>query len=603
MSYYVVFLYLPLKPRLSMSKKKQRAAKKTTKSNRQKRAEAAAVSKEPSWLLLVGGILLLTFIAFLPSLSNDFINWDDGVYILSNETTQWKSDAPLKEMFTEPIVAGDNYLPLTWLSFGIDYLMGGLDAAPYHRMNLLLHLLNTFLVFLFCYRLTAKNWLIAAVTSLLFGVHPMHVESVAWIAERKDVLYTFFFMGGMLTYLRYRANQQMMWLVATFVLGLASLLSKPAAVVFPIALWLVDLYQGRKWDARMFVEKIPFLALSVVIGIVTIKIQSQSAISQPDAYSMVQRISFAGYGFMMYIAKLFVPINLSALYPYPVKTSADTLPLIFKVAPLLALVITGAFAWWMRTSKAVLFGFLFFVLNLLLVLQLLPVGNAVMADRYSYLAYVGLCFALASGIAGLYKQRPQWRMLLLGLVAVGGLVLTGMTYQRCGVWKNSGTLWSDVLSKYPDNSIAHFKRGEYNSEQKRGAEAMKDYSNAIKHNPSDAKALTNRGLIYFNQKKYQEALADFNQAIKANPQLFNAWLNRGRLYYQQKEYDKALVDYNKALEFNAQSHIAYNNRAIIYHETGDLENALKDYDKALALSPNYASAKKNRAILMKQMGQ
>ncbi len=586
-----------------MSKKKQRAEKASNRSTRRKEANSNKVEQGPSSWLLVGGILLLTFIAFLPSLSNDFINWDDGVYILSNETTQWKSETPLKEMFTQPIVEGDNYLPLTWLSFGIDYMIGGLKAAPYHRTNLLLHLLNTFLVFLFCYRLTAKNWIIAGITSLLFGIHPMHVESVAWIAERKDVLYTFFFMGGMLTYLRYRATEQATWLVATFVLGLASLLSKPAAVVFPIALWLIDLYQGRKWEARMFVEKIPFLVLSVVIGITTIKIQSASAISTPDAYSLGQRISFAGYGFMMYLAKLFVPINLSALYPYPVKNSTEALPLIFKVAPLLALIISGAFAWWMRTSKAILFGFLFFVLNLVLVLQLLPVGNAVMADRYAYLAYVGICFALASVLAKLYEERPSLRLILLAGVGAFCLLMTGMTYQRCGVWKNSGTLWSDVIEKYPESSIAYFKRGEYHSEKNKPQQAFKDYSSSIKYNPNDAKALTNRGILYFGQQKYEDALKDYDRAVAADPSLFNAWLNRGRLYYQQRDFDNALTDYNKAIELNNESHIAYNNRAIIYHEKGELEKAKENYDKALALSPNYESAKKNRAILMKQMGQ
>ena len=244
---------------------KPRSRKPDPKAPRPARAPTPA---RKNWLLWLGAILLLTYFIYQPSLDNGFTNWDDDYYVTQNALV---AHPTLKALVTEP--AGGNYHPLTMASLALNYAISGAHAASYHWLNLFLHLANTALVFLFVRKLTGGRLWTTVVTALFFGIHPMHVESVAWIAERKDVLYALFYLLGLIAYLRYLDGRRWPWLIPTWVAFVLSVASKPAAVVFPITLLAIDYFKRRPYLHRLVLEKIPFLLVSIAGGLLTLYAQ------------------------------------------------------------------------------------------------------------------------------------------------------------------------------------------------------------------------------------------------------------------------------------------------------------------------------------------
>src|SRR2546426_1352573 len=280
-------------------------------SQRNQRVERG--SRRGTWLLWLGAVVFVTFAVYVPSLDNDFTNWDDTQYVLDNHLLAHPS---FKAVLTTPV--GGNYHPLTIWSLALNYRLSGLNPASYHWLSLLLHLANTALVFLFIRRLSGGRLWTSVATSLFFGIHPMHVESVAWIAERKDVLYAFFYLVSLIAYLRYLDARKWGWLMASLLALILSAASKPAAVVLPLTLLAIDYYRGRALTLRVVLEKVPFFAVSLVGGLLTLQAQhTVGAMAYAHVWNPFQKLLFASYGTVMYIVKLFVPVSLSAIYPYP----------------------------------------------------------------------------------------------------------------------------------------------------------------------------------------------------------------------------------------------------------------------------------------------
>ncbi len=263
-------------------------------------------------LWLLGFVTIFaTLIVYFPSINNDFTNWDDPTYVTENSMIRDLKTDNLKAIFTKPVSL--NYHPLTMLTLALDTkratkrkinqqtLLSELDAKPYHITNLLLHLLNTLLVFIFIYLLFKKKVIPAFIVALFFGIHPMHVESVAWIAERKDVLYSLFFLAGLIVYLKYLEKLHLKYLIFAFILFLFSSLSKAVAVILPILFYAIDYYTGRKVNKRAIFEKIPFLIVSIIVGVAAIKIQSGGALAKEGVVTFFQTFVFASYGFVTYI--------------------------------------------------------------------------------------------------------------------------------------------------------------------------------------------------------------------------------------------------------------------------------------------------------------
>jgi tetratricopeptide (TPR) repeat protein len=516
----------------------------------------------------LGAVLFVTYLVYMPSLNNDFTNWDDNYYVTENAVV---AHPTLQTLVTTPL--GGNYHPLTMASLALNYALSGPKPFSYHWLNLLLHVANTALVFLFVRKLSGGRLWTSVVTALFFGIHPMHVESVAWISERKDVLYALFYLAALLLYLRYLGRKRPAWLAATWIAFVLSAASKPAAVVLPLTLLAIDYFNRRPFGPRVWLEKIPFFVVSAAVGALTVVAQKAAgAVAAPHQWTLIQKVLFAAYGTAMYVVKLFLPFGLSAIYPYPTAEGAP-LGAQYYVAFAAVAILLPTLVFLFRRNRVVMFGLAFFFINIVLVLQFFSVGQAVMADRYTYLPYIGLFFALAwwmderpgPSFAGM-PVRPALAAVFLAL-AVVSLV---QTWRRCDVWQNSGTLWNDAIAKYPGQVVD---------------------------------AYNNRGYYYIAQSRYPEALADFNEAIALNPRVARVWVNKGTVFAEQNQNDSAAVCFARAIELKPDYPEALSNRGGIRSRLGDLAGAVDDFTRAIALQPTFRDPYNNRALVYFKMGE
>ena len=556
--------------------------------------------KSKTLLLCIGGILALTFGIYFRALSNEFINWDDPHYVYENSMVWGFSAENLKRMWSEFVVA--NYHPLSVMSLALNYTMGALNPFHYHLTNIVLHLVNSLLVFVFVYRLTERKADIALLSSLLFAIHPLHVESVAWVSERKDVLYTVFFLPALILYLKYKEAPSVTRYAFIFIAYLLSLLSKPAAVIFPLVLLCIDYFQGRKIEAQLIIEKIPFFALSLLFGIITIIAQKDSAIGEFEQYPFYWRIMFPTYGFVMYIIKLFFPVNQSLLYPYPQVTTG--LPAMYPISVLLTAGIVALAVWSLKYTRIVAFGLLFYFFNLVLVLQFLSVGEAIISERYTYMAYVGLFILIGYGYRYLTAHNAALKPLLIGLLGIACLAFSYKSYDRVGQWKNSETIWTDMIKQYPNRSpSAYNNRGHYLRSKNKNQEALADLNIAIQLHPKYHLAYVNRGNTYFSMAKNDDALNDYNKAIELKNDYPEAFGNRGSVYFQKGQYDLAMQDYNKALELKKDYPDAYLNRAVTYSVLQKHDLALNDYNSYIATTTDNPKAYNWRGLSKQNLKQ
>jgi hypothetical protein len=556
------------------------ASKKLPKSKKANSAQHVAkknvkVKKDHSLLPWFFLLAVLTAVCLWPMLNNEFTNWDDEYYVVNNQLLRgpdWKG------IFSKQVLG--NYHPLTILSYAFNYAVSGLDPFSYLLVNYLFHIANTLLVFYFIWKLSGKNKFVAAFVALIFGLHPMHVESVAWVAERKDVLYTFFFLLSLIKYWDHLVTGKRSDFWICFIFFVLSLLSKPAAIVLPLVLLLLDYWKGRPIRFKLVVDKIPFFLLSLLFGIITVSIQTSSAMAGLSIFSITDRLFFACYVLMTYFVRFFVPYPLSAFHPFPITNFAGWpiyLSPIFVVALLVAL-------WFLRKNKIVVFGILFYIINLLLVLQILSIGLTIVSERYTYVPYIGLAFMFAMLVN---QIRPVPKKIAMAIGAVAIIVFGIMTFQRTKVWKNSGTLWTDALKYAPRAPYARTNRANYLSklalrpDQKPFADsiykvAFEDCAIALSVRPNHAPAFEYRGLMYLDRQQFKEALVDANELIRLKPNYRIAYDMRATCYYRLNEPAKALADYEKCIELKPDDHRSFNNKGSI------LMNTYQKYEEALA---------------------
>ncbi len=514
--------------------------------------------------LLLLALIVITAVIYFKSLNNELINtWDDHGYITENpDVRTFHGDSvgyTLKKIFSSPVLG--NYHPLTMLSYCIEYGKYKLNPKPYHVTNLVFHILNALLVFCFIWLLTQQQW-VAFITALLFAIHPMHVESVAWVSERKDVLYTFFSLGALCMYIFYLRKEKWKsrFYALAFFLFILALLSKAMAVTVPLLFFAIDYFLDRKITLKVVLEKVPFLVMSLIFGFIAIGVQkSAKALDGIVNYDFADRILFSCYGLVTYLWKLVVPINLSCFYNYPDK-QGGMYPFAFSIAPFVILLLTFLIYKSMRFGKDVMFGFGFFLITIVLVLQILPVGDAIIADRYTYIPYIGIFFIIARGINNLLETKSEkFRSLKTPAIAVFAaftVVFCYLTIQRCKVWHDSISLWSDAIEK----------------------------------NDKAPKSLNNRGLCYYRTQQYDKALADLNSTIQLSDDYIDAHYNRGVVYYSLKQYDEAMNDYNIAIQQDPKFSKAYNNRGNIYHLLGKYNEAITDYTSAIQFNSKFGKA-------------
>jgi tetratricopeptide (TPR) repeat protein len=552
------------------------------------------------WIWAIAlGILLLTFFVYRHSLKNGFTNWDDPVYVVENQIITSLTSENIKAIFNTPVSL--NYHPLTMLSLAVDYSFSELDPRGYHTTNLIFHLLNTLLVFGFVFLLSNRRWIPAATVSLLFAIHPMHVESVAWISERKDVLHVFFYLISLILYLRYLGSRKWMWLALAFLAFALAVLSKAVAVTLPIVILGIDYWKKREWSWKIILEKIPFFVFSIIMGLVAYNIQSHGAIAKPGVLTLMQRVIFASYGFWMYIYNMVLPLNLATFYPYPsLNEPGGSLPLLFNISPVIALIIIALVAITYRKTRLFVFGFFFYATTVALVLQFISVGNAVMADRYSYLPYLGLFFIIGHGLDLAWTGKDRiWQNLnipLTMLVAGFSLWFSVLTFRQIKVWENNETLWSQVIENQPTGWVAYKNRGNYYGEQGKVEKAMADYQVLINNNQMDDQVYANLGNIYRMQNQMDKALEAYEKAANLKPQEINNVINLGIIYSIFKRYDESLANFDKAIQLGAPYKKIGSNRAYTLLLMGRFGEAINEYDKVIELFPNDLTHYQNRGL-------
>ena len=536
------------------------------------------------WLIAV----IVTFISLYPTVNNAWVNWDDDGYVLQNSLITSIDIDGVVSIFQEPNVVG-NYHPLTVLSLAVDYAISGKASFTYHLHNLLLHLLNVVLVFVLISRLF-KSHQMALIVALLFGIHPMHVESVAWISARKDLLYTAYLLMGLLVYLKYidctSIAKQRGWYVLSFVLFSCSLLSKGVAMVFPAYLFLIDYLNDKKVNKSTLIAKVPFILLSASFVFISFYSQQlEGAFITEVEFPLIDRLAIASTSFLVYLFQSIVPINLSPFHPYPFQQLSD-FPTHYYFSLLLipALLV---FCWIAirKKWKVAIFGILFFTVTLIPLLQLIPLGRAMMAERYTYVAYLGLFILIGFGLVQWMNQNRLKRRISIGVFTIVILIFSSISYTYAKSWENGEKLWSRVIDQYPEDYFAHYSRADYFFKQGDWSAALEDLNRSISLSPYFGVAYQLRGQLHEKSKELQLAVNDYEQAIALTPNYGPSYVNLARILGADGQYDAALNYLNQVIILNPTYATAFLNRGVIHEMLGKKEKGRLDYSQAIQLEP------------------
>ncbi|MFA5391217.1 MAG: tetratricopeptide repeat protein [Candidatus Omnitrophota bacterium] len=566
-------------------------------------SEKSAGKGSKAGLLLAVLVLTAVIYSYLPSCG--FIFMDDDYYITNSSYIKDFTHTGIKK---NVLSFFNEELPITLMSFALDYKLWGLNPGPYHAENVVFHLLNVLLVFFLIY-LICQKYEVTLLTALFFGIHPYRVESVAWIVERKDMLYAFFYLLGLISYIFYiRKKFKIHFLILSLFFFLLSLMSKTAAIVFPFVLFLIDYWEDRKVSFQLFLEKAPFF----FIVIISLWIHSLvSLVSTQTAYedtglSFASRIFMGFYAFSYYVLGFFAPYNFSFTHLYPNAKDMVGLPLVYYFSPIFVLL----FLWGMdrmikklrEERKEIIFGFLFFIFSIGLVLHLAPIGGAVVvAERYTYMAYLGLFF-IVSSLFVKFMETPgegtfKIKSLLCILLAAYILFFSLATERRCRIWKNSLPLLNEIIEKNPTWPNAYNLRAVEKGKNGDNQGAAEDFEKSIRLAPHRDDLYFDRGVFRKGLKDYHGAVSDLSRAIELHPPFFRAFAVRGTTYAELGNYTKAVADYSKAIALNPNHSEPYWGRGVAKFRLHDPDGAFLDYGMSIRLNPSFDLVYFDRGML------
>ncbi|CAG1064608.1 hypothetical protein BAC1_00169 [uncultured bacterium] len=539
---------------------------------------------------------VFVFLVYLPSLKGAFVNWDDQLYVFENSAIRSLDLHFLKAAFTEAMVA--NWHPLTMVSHALDYAFWGLSPAGHHLTNIILHSINTALVFLLCIRLfraafpkdrsvTGGRMVGALTAALLFGLHPLHVESVAWISERKDVLSGLFFLLSLVVYLEFARSDSKKALkyLSALLLFTLSILSKPMAVTTPFILLLIDFYPLRRFAAgygKPLIEKVPFLAISAISGVLTMWAQGKGgAIAGDEAVPFMSRVGIAAQGIAAYIQKMLWPADLAVIYPLP--KAEEVFGPAFFISLALIILVTAYSALKAKKNPVYLAVWAYFIITLLPVIGFIKVGAHFIADRYTYIPSIGPFLLAGIGAGMVFERFSSRRNVILAFLAVIFVLLTANTVRQERVWRDSFALWNHQIGLYPEDPQGYNHRGNAFERVNDMESAIADFNTAVRLDPFYSDALYNRGLMNQKRQNYEDALKDYNVVQKLKPELVNVYINRGISYLSIGRPGLALEDFKASVSREPENAHAYMYLGIAYAETGALDLASSNLKKASSL--------------------
>jgi tetratricopeptide (TPR) repeat protein len=588
---------------------------------------------------------------------NDFINLDDDLYVTNNSHV--KEGLTFKSVYWAfTSTQNGQWSPVAFLSHQIDYTLFGLNAGGHHLTNLLFHTINTLLLFFLLGRMTSALWQ-SALVAAIFALHPLHTESVVWIAERRDVLHVFFLLLTIWAYVN--DVEKPMWFRHIYVLlcFVFAIMSKPMAVTLPFILLLLDYWPLNRFRkeikdqepkpftapslkttrqnvpiSQLFLEKVSLFSIAIVTGLFTLlSVWGIESLSSFESLPLIVRIENAAVSYVEYILKMIWPNPLAVLYPYSM-----TLP-IWKVVctALLLLAITIVITLARKNHPYLIVGWLWYLITLLPVIGLFQAGIQSMADRFMYMPMIGLLIMAIYGISEMGRKWPYIKLTLTVLGVLLIITLTVLTREQVKFWRNSETLFRHTLKVTKNNYFihnylgaalaaqgkdqealihfdrsleilpyyadAHCNRGVLLLHQGRYREAISSFVAALQYKPHSVEALTNLGIILAKYGRVKEAMDYFSKAIRINPNYEEAYFNQGNVLLQMKKYEDAIYYFKKALSINSKNFKTYNNLGIAFLSSGDTEKAMDYYHKALDINPNDVDTHYNLGSLFIQNGE
>jgi tetratricopeptide (TPR) repeat protein len=578
---------------MSRARRKRRAAQRAGGTVPSRHRDEVTVGRESLWISI--GLVAAVAITYWPVHTFGFVRFDDPMYVSENpHIVNGVTFSALRWAFTSGYAA--NWHPVTWLSHMADVQVFAFDAGAHHIMNVLLHAVTTALLFGTLFRMTGALWRSAFVAAL-FGLHPIHVESVAWVAERKDVLSAFFWMltlWAYVTYVRQPRASRYVWVVVAFALGL---MSKPMVVTLPFALLLLDVWPLERFDlgagwwssVRPLVrEKLPLFALSVVSSAITVVVQREGGtVASSVRLPLIERLGNALIAYVAYIGKTLWPLHLAAYYPYPRSLSTTSV-----VASALLLVAASLAVMRVRRRHPYLpVGWLWYLGTLIPAIGIVQVGTQAMADRYTYIPLIGIFIILAWGIPDILSRWSWWRI-PSAAVATGTLLLCAVIARaQVHYWQSSTTLWMHALDVTTDNYAAHTYYGNALAARGDVERAIAEYTEAIRIRPDYPEAHNNLGPALARQGKIDDAIAQFAEAIRLRPMYADARNNLGVALASQGKFNEAIAQYTEALRLDPDHARAHGNLGLALRARGQPADAIREFKIALRMNPNNADAR------------
>ncbi len=538
-----------------------------------------------------------------------FVNYDDPEYVAENPPVQ--AGLTLHTIcwaFTSFHAA--NWHPVTWLSLMADRTLFGMRPAAFHLTNVFFHLLNAILLFFLLRAMTGAEWKSGFVAAL-FALHPMHVESVAWIAERKDVVSTFFMMATIIAWHRYVQRPRLrryLPVAACFALGL---MAKPMLVTLPLLLLLLDFWPlkrigwpsgkapGQRSMVGVVMEKMPLVILSALSCSITVIAQRQAAAVVPfERYSLGVRLANALTSYGGYFIKMMIPRHLSVFYPM---VTVDATGLLLSIVSIAAMTVLSFAA--LRKMPYIFVGWMWYVITLLPVIGILQVGSQAMADRYTYIPYIGLFILFTWGICGFLGTYRRGPALQIGIGVPAILALIIATDRQVGYWKNSGTLFEHAIAVSPDNYVAHQNLGLFLEEQGDIPGATAHFAEALRINPNDINALNSLGSVFLEQELVDTAVPYFQKALRIQPDFAEARNNLGIAYARSNRWREALQEFTIASHLNPGSERPYSNLGLALAKVGEWDGAIDNFHHALRLDPQNAATHFHLGCAYENKGQ
>jgi len=580
-----------------------------------------------AWLAAIP-LVLITIAAFLPALDNGLVPWDDDKNFLVNPYYRGLGAAQWKWAWSTFWLGV--YQPLAWLLFEVQYVLWKLDPRGYHLTSVILHATNAVVLYVLAATLLVRSrpdllltspWactLGAGLATALFVVHPLRVEAVAWASCQPYLLCALFAMLAVLAYLRAFENgpsPRWGWLVVTFVLFVAALLSKAAAVSLPAVLLILDVYPLRRFGdgpgrwfgsaaRRALWEKVPFVIVSVVFMGLAIAARRQALISTEHNHAAAS-IAQVCYGIWFYLLKTALPLDLIAVYPAP--REIDWRVPLFLWSILGTLAISAGFLFLRRRWPGLLAAWLSYMVILAPNSGIIRINDQIAADRYSYLSMVGLAIVAAGCFCGFLRTTARVRPAALGVIALGAgllLVLIPMTWDQCRTWRNAETLWRHALNHGgAESSLAHYNLALVLFRQGKLEAAAAHAAEALRLNPSDVDAYNNLGVVLQRQGKLEAAAALYADALRLNPDYLDAHYNLGIVLSRQRNFEAAAVHYDEALRLDPGFANAHHNLGVNSFLQGKLAEAEAHYTQALRLDPGRFDTHTNLGVVLSRQGR